>query len=42
MKKILIVGDGNSPIISENYISYLANLNGYDFDILSFKKIKII
>ena len=40
MKKILIVGDGNSPIISENYISYLANLNGYDFDILSFKKIK--
>jgi len=39
MKKVLIVGDGKSPIIDKNFIDYLTKNNNYIFDILSFKEI---
>jgi len=39
MKKVLIVGDGKSPIIDKNFIDYLTENDNYIFDILSFKEI---
>ncbi|MDA7621612.1 glycosyltransferase [Akkermansiaceae bacterium] len=39
MKKVLIVGDGKSPIIDKNFIDYLTVNDDYIFDILSFKEI---
>lgn len=39
MKKVLIVGDGKSPIIDKNFIDYLTENDNYTFDILSFKEI---
>jgi len=36
--RVLIVGDGKSNIISENFIDFLYQKNNFVFDIISFKK----
>ena len=40
VRKVLLIGDGKSPIIDKNFIDYLMGNNSYVFDILSFKKMR--